>query len=179
MKKILITGANSYIGSSFERYVKQWPNEYGVDVVDMMGGGWRKKDFGQYDAVFHVAGIAHSDIEGISEERKRVYYAVNTDLAIETGTKAKRDGVGQFVFMSSMVVFGDSAPIGKEKMITRETKPNPTNFYGDSKLKAEEGLLRLADERFKVVILRPPMIYVTVKPRRTSNTISGGPLHSL
>ncbi len=159
MKRILVTGANSYIGSSFERYVKQWPNEYVVDVVDMVGDGWRAADFSRYDTVFHVAGIAHSDIEGISEERKHVYYAVNTDLAIETGQKAKREGVGQFIFMSSMVIFGASAPIGKEKIITRDTMPNPRNFYGDSKLKAEEGLLRLADERFKVVILRPPMIY--------------------
>ena len=36
MKKILITGANSYLGSSFERYLEQWPERYQVDTVDML-----------------------------------------------------------------------------------------------------------------------------------------------
>ena len=61
MKRILITGANSYIGMSFARYLEQWPDSYCVDTVDMIGGSWREYDFSGYDAVYHVAGIAHSD----------------------------------------------------------------------------------------------------------------------
>ena len=61
--------------------------------------------------------------------------------------------------MSSAIVYGDSAPIGKPKRITRDTPVAPANFYGDSKVQAENGLLKLADESFHVVILRPPMIY--------------------
>ena len=61
MKKILITGANSYIGTSFEKYTLQWPEEYLVDTVDMLNGTWREKSFVGYDVIFHVAGIAHSD----------------------------------------------------------------------------------------------------------------------
>ncbi len=159
MKKILITGANSYIGMSFEKYMQQWPDQYQVDTVDMIDGTWREKDFSGYDCVYHVAGIAHSDSGKISPEKAKLYYAVNTDLTIETAKKAKAEGVKQFIFMSSAIVYGESAPIGKRKVITRDTPVSPANSYGDSKVQAENGILPLNDDSFKVVILRPPMIY--------------------
>ena len=158
MKKVLITGANSYIGTSFENYVMQC-HDYQIDTVDMIDSTWRDKSFSEYNSVFHVAGIAHSDTGRVSEERKQFYYQINTDLTIETAKKAKADGVGQFIFMSSAIVYGDSAPIGKPKRITRDTPVAPANFYGDSKVQAERGIQTLADDTFKVVILRPPMIY--------------------
>lgn len=159
MKRILITGANSYIGMSFEMYMAQWPEKYQVDTVDMIDGTWRQKDFSGYDAVFHVAGIAHSDSGKISPEKAKLYYAVNTDLTVETAKKAKAEGVKQFIFMSSAIVYGESAPIGKTKVITKDTPVSPANSYGDSKVQAEKGILLLNDDSFKVVILRPPMIY--------------------
>ena len=160
MKKILITGAGSYIGCSFETYLQaHYPADYTVDTVDMLDGSWRERSFAGYDAVFHVAGIAHSDNGKISAEKAKLYYAVNTDLTVETAQKAKDDGVGQFVFMSSAIVYGESAPIGKTKHITRETPTSPANCYGDSKVQAENGILPLQDEGFNVVVLRPPMIY--------------------
>lgn len=160
MKKILITGAGSYIGTSFEKYIKEnYPDGYVLDTVDMIDGGWREKDFSGYDAIFHVAGIAHSDNGKISAEKEKLYYTVNTDLTIETAKKAKADGARQFIFMSSAIVYGESAPIGKTKLITEDTPVSPANCYGDSKVRAENGILPLNDENFKVVILRPPMIY--------------------
>lgn len=159
MKKILITGANSYIGVFFENYLKQWSDQYQVDTVDMIDGTWRKKNFSAYDTIFHVAGIAHADTGHVSEERKAFYYKINTNLTVETAKKAKADGVRQFIFMSSAIVYGDSAPIGKTKTITKEAVPSPANFYGDSKLQAENGILPLQSENFNVVVLRPPMIY--------------------
>ncbi len=160
MKKILITGANSYIGMSFEQYAKEhYADEFEIDTVDMIDGTWRQKDFSSYDAVFHVAGIAHADVGNVSEEVKAKYYAINTDLAIETCKKAKREGVKQFVFMSSMIIYGDSAPLGKLKRITKDTEPSPANFYGDSKWQADKGVRELADENYTVTVLRPPMIY--------------------
>lgn len=159
MKKILITGANSYIGTSFEKYMAQFDDEYVVDTVDMIGDAWRSKDFSEYDTVFHVAGIAHSDNGKISKEKEKLYYAVNTDLTVETAKKAKAEGVKQFIFMSSAIVYGNSAPIGKGKRITKDTPVRPANCYGDSKVQAENGLRKLDDDDFKVVILRPPMIY--------------------
>lgn len=159
MKKILITGAGSYIGTSFEKYMKQWPDKYQVDTVDMIGDGWIKYDFSGYDTVYHVAGIAHSDNGKISKEKAKLYYEVNTKLTIRTAMKAKKSGVKQFIFMSSAIVYGDSAPIGKKRIITKDAPVSPANCYGDSKARAERGLKKLEDENFKVVILRPPMIY--------------------
>lgn len=159
MKKILITGANSFIGTSFENHLKNLSDDYSVDTVDMIDGTWREKDFSGYDCVYHVAGLAHSDVGKVDDERKALYYKVNTDLTVEVAKKAKAEGVGQFVFMSSAIVYGDSAPIGKTKIIDKDTPVNPANFYGDSKVQAEKGIIPLDDENFKIVILRPPMIY--------------------
>ena len=77
MKKILITGADSYIGTSVEKWLGrlEFSGRYQVDTVDMRGNGWKEKNFSGYDAVFHVAGIAHADIGKITEDQKRLYYA--------------------------------------------------------------------------------------------------------
>lgn len=159
MKKVLITGAGSYIGTSFARYLARWPEAYQVDTLDMLDGSWRNTSFAGYDAVYHVAGIAHSDSGPISPEKAKLYYRVNTDLAVETARKAKHDGAKQFIFMSSAIVYGESTPVGLERVITAETVPAPANAYGDSKLQAEKGILPLQDDTFRVVILRPPMVY--------------------
>lgn len=159
MKRVLITGANSYIGVSVEQWLKQWENEYEVDTLDMQSAEWKKYDFFKYDCVFHVAGIAHADVGNVSEETKQLYYKVNTELTEMVAKKAKNTGVKQFIFMSSIIVYGDNQSVRKKRIITRDTPLSPANFYGDSKAKAEERLQNLIDERFKVVILRPPMIY--------------------
>ena len=160
MKKILITGSNSYIGKNFENYAAEhYQDQFSIDTVDMKNDNWRKKDFSEYDVVYHVAGIAHADVGNVSDEMKEKYYTINTDLAIETAAKAKRQGVKQFILMSSAIIYGDSAPYGKQKRITHETKPSPANFYGDSKWQADKGVRELADEKFAVAVIRPPMIY--------------------
>ena len=158
--KVLITGANSYIGTSFEKYVDyNYPECFDIETIDMIDGTWKNHDFSKYDIIFHVAGLAHTDVGNVSKEVKDKYYAVNRDLAIETAKKAKSDKVKQFVFMSSAIIYGDSAPYGKTKRITIDTKPRPTNFYGDSKWQADKAVRRLADDSFTVTVLRPPMIY--------------------
>ena len=159
MKRVLITGAGSYVGTSVQNYLNQFPDKYSVSVIDMIDGSWRNADFSTYDTVYHVAGLAHSDVGKVTEEIKSKYYAVNTDLAIETAKKAKSEGVKQFIFMSSAIVYGDSAPIGKEKIITRDTPCTPANFYGDSKVQAENGIMPLNEDGFRVAVLRCPMIY--------------------
>lgn len=151
MKKILITGANSYIGSSFEKWVAQWPDKYIVDTVDMIDGSWKGKDFSGYDVVFHVAGIVH-----IKETKRnqKLYYKVNRDLAYETAQKAKLEKVSQFIFLSTMSVYGIESGV-----ITRNSSPNPKSAYGKSKFEAEELLKEMTDDNFKIVILRAPIVY--------------------
>ena len=152
MKKILITGANSYIGTSFEKYINEnHPNDYTIDTVDMIDGSWRSKSFAGYDAVFHVAGIAH---QKETKENAHLYYEVNRDLAVETAKKAKNDGVRQFIFLSSMSVYGLNTGV-----ITKDTVPNPKSNYGKSKWEAEKKISELGTTSFCISILRPPMVY--------------------
>ncbi len=159
MKKILITGAGSYVGVSVENYLGKWPESYQVDTVDMIDGTWKEKSFRGYDAVFHVAGIVHRESTKNDPAQAELYDRVNARLPVEVAEKAKAEGVRQFLFMSSASVYGLTAPMGKVVMITRDTPLNPNENYGISKAKAEKGLETVADETFKVAILRPPMIY--------------------
>lgn len=154
MKKILITGKNSYIGTSLENWLMREPNQYKVETVDMKDGPWKEKHFSEYDVVFHVAGIAHVSSD---PKMRDLYYKVNRDLTIETAEKAKAEGVEQFIFMSSIIVYGDSN--SSKRIIDRNTEPTPSNFYGKSKLQAEEGIKHLESDDFKIVVVRPPMIY--------------------
>lgn len=160
MINVLITGANSYIGTSFERWISEkYSSEINVSTLDMLDSSWRDRDFSQYDCIFHVAGIAHADIGNVSDEVKCKYYSVNCNLALETAEKARDEGVRQFIFMSSAIIYGDSSPFGRKKVITAETEPSPANFYGDSKWQADRRLRELETDSFKVAVLRPPMIY--------------------
>ena len=154
-KKILITGKGSYIGESVEQWLLKDRDQYEVDTLDMLNNSWRDKDFSEYDVIFHVAGIAHADVGAITEEQKELYYKVNTELTLEVAEKAKRSNVKQFIFMSSMIVYSGC----KERIITFSTEPKPLNFYGDSKLQADKKLQEMVTDGFKVVVLRPPMIY--------------------
>lgn len=157
MKSILITGANSFVGTSIEKWLSKWPNEYKVDTVDTMNDVWKKADFTKYDVVFHVAGIAHVDPK---PEMAPLYYKVNRDLTVEIATQAKSSGVKQFIFMSSMIVYHASKSL-EGTVIDGATLPAPNDFYGDSKLQAEQGLHKLMCHNFHVAILRPCMIYGT------------------
>lgn len=154
--KVLITGKNSYIGKSVHTWLSQWPNDYVVDFVGTRNNEWKELDFSEFDVVVHVAGIAHQDTKAFQEA---LYYSVNRDLTIAIADKAESEGVKQFIFLSSMIVYGASSDLGKEKLITQETEPNPVNFYGKSKLQAEETILMMQSENFNVVVIRPPMIY--------------------
>ena len=155
MKKVLITGAGSYVGESVRRYILSTSSDFEIDAVDTMNDAWKEAEFSKYDVVYHVAGIAHVNADPKMEP---LYYKVNRDLTIEVARAAKAAGVKQFIFMSSQIVFHESQSL-KTEVLTSETKENPNGFYGDSKLQAELGIKPLEDENFKVCILRPCMIY--------------------
>lgn len=151
MKKIVVTGAGSYVGESFKQFMEQWSDCYVIETVDMLNNRWHEKDFSMYDVVCHVAGIVHTKE---TKENAHLYYEINRDLSIEVAKKAKEEGVKQFVFLSTMSVYGKETGI-----ITKETQPRPKSNYGKSKLEAEKGLIQLQTDSFKVTILRPPMVY--------------------
>ena len=153
-KSILITGSGSYVGTNLIEWLNQQPGKYEIEELSVRGEEWKKRDFSKFDSVFHVAGIAHVSTDPKMEEQ---YYKVNRDLTIEVAEHAKSNGVKQFIFMSSIIVYGDSS--SDKRVIDWSTMPKPSNFYGNSKLQAEEGIKLLEGENFKVAIIRPPMIY--------------------
>ena len=151
MTKILITGLHSYTGQVFTQHLLRFPDKYQTSAISLRNDSWQSESFRGFDAVFHVAGIAHDSTRSADKE---AYYRVNSQLAFDAARKAKTDGVRQFIFMSSSIVYGSA------QFITRDTPLNPTSFYGDSKVKAEEMLQTLHDdEGFRVCILRCPMVY--------------------
>ena len=151
MKKILITGADSYIGTSFDNWCGLYPDQYEVSTLDVKDSCWCANSFKGYDVVFHVAGIAHVTS---NTKQKELYHSINCELAYETARKAKNDGVKQFIFMSSIKVYGEHS-----EFITKETIPEADSIYGESKLQAEIKLKTLESDGFKIVIIRAPMIY--------------------
>lgn len=159
-KRVLITGVNSYIGTSLKAYAaEKYSGNFEMDTISMVDGSWRTRSFVGYDAVFHVAGISQVDSGRLSRKEIQTYYAVNRDLAVAAAEKAKAEGVGQFVFMSSIVIYGDSARFGQTKMVTGDTRPNPANVYGDAKWQADQKIRSLADEQFRTAVVRSPMVY--------------------
>lgn len=176
MKKVLILGVNSYIGTSFQNYVeKNYPEEFCVDKASLRGDAWKTMDWSVYDSILNVTGKAHADIGSLTEQEKAEYYEVNCELACEAYKKAIADGAAQYIYLSSIIVYGDSSNSKKPVIITKDTKPSPSNFYGDSKWKAEQKLERIFETeggktgqsmpyagvngRTRLAIIRPPMIY--------------------
>ncbi len=150
MSNILITGISSYIGGSFAAYLREH-TAHTVEGISLRDSAWRDRSFACYDTVFHAVGLTHVRE---TPQNAPAYFAVNRDLTLEVARKAKAEDVRQFIYMSSMSVYGVD-----EGVITPATRPAPVSNYGRSKLEAETGLRRLEDEHFKVCILRPPMVY--------------------
>ena len=149
MKRILILGANSYIGTALKAYLKDGP--YDVTAMSVRDNQWHSTSFAGFDTVVHVAAIVH---QHETPEMEHLYFQVNRDLAVQAAKKAKADHVTQFIFLSTMSVYGLDTGI-----ITPDTQPCPVSFYGKSKLAAEELILQEASESFHVCILRSPMVY--------------------
>ena len=154
MKKIVITGKNSYIGTNIKNRLLQNAGEFSVDEVDVETTEWENYDFSGTDTVVHVAGIVHRpDITDWN-----IYEKVNITLANNIAGKAKATGVKQFIFFSTMAVFGVRKRLSTN-VIDENTPKNPTGMYGKSKLIAEEKLLSMQGDDFKVCVVRPPNVY--------------------
>lgn len=159
MKRILIIGSHSYLGTALASYLSQWPEAYHAESLSVRDGAWKNVSFQGYDAVYHTAALVHQERSKSDPALKNTYLQINTRLPVEVAQKAKEAGVSQFIFLSTMAVYGLTAPFGKTVTVTKDTPLAPKDLYGLSKAQAEEGLLSLADSTFQVAILRPPMIY--------------------
>lgn len=150
---VLIIGKNSYIGCHIDNWLtaKGW----NVEQLDVLTEDWRSCDYSLYDAVVHVAALVHRP----KCKDWELYKQVNTDMPIEIASMAKSQGVKTYIFFSTMGVYG----IGKKLVVNMIDDHTPLSFnntmYGKSKLLAEVGLQKMQDNKFNIVIVRPPSVY--------------------
>lgn len=149
---ILIIGKNSYIGNHIDECLTNHGHQ--VKQLDVLTVEWKTYDYSPYDTIVHVAGIVHQP----KCQDWGLYKRVNTDMPIAIATMAKEQGVKQYVFFSTMGVYGVEKKL-VPNVIDSGTPLCPDGMYGKSKLMAEEGLWQLQDESFNVVIVRPPSVY--------------------
>ncbi|WP_152055246.1 NAD-dependent epimerase/dehydratase family protein [Aliarcobacter butzleri] len=147
MKKLLITGSNGFVGNYF---INNYKSKYNIKTFSFLKDDINSLDCSDVDVVFHLSALVHQMGGASSEEYERV----NVIQTLQLAKKAKESGIKQFIFMSTVAVYGEE----KEKL-DENTICNPITPYGKSKLEAEKELLKLNDDSFIVSIIRPPMIY--------------------
>lgn len=148
MKKLLITGSNGFVGNYF---INKYKNKYEIKTFSFLKDDINSLDCSDIDVVFHLSALVHQ-MDGASCEE---YERVNVIQTLQLAKKAKENGVKQFVFMSTVKVYGEET----NSKYTENTVCNPEDDYGKSKLKAEQELQKLEDENFKISIIRTPIVY--------------------
>ncbi len=148
MKKLLITGSSGFVGKYF---IKKYKDNYEIKTFSFLKDDINSLDCSDVDVVFHLSALVHQMGGASCEEYERV----NVTQTLQLAKKAKESGVKQFVFMSTVKVYGEET----ESVYTEDSICSPEDEYGKSKLKAEVELLKLEDENFKVSIIRTPIIY--------------------
>lgn len=171
MIRILITGANGFVGSSLcdalvtsthqviacARSQTDWGNGQQVLVPIVDGETDWKKHLVDRDTVIHLAARVHIMREALANPLV-AYRETNVEGTLNLARQAAQAGVKRFIFISSIKVNGEQAPAGRP--FTAFDVPNPQDPYGISKYEAEQGLLALAEETgMEVVIIRPPLVY--------------------
>jgi UDP-glucose 4-epimerase len=164
---VLVTGASGFVGRhvapalaregwSVRRAVR---SPEGLDdevVIETIGPetDWQAALEG-VDAVVHLAARVHHKHE---EHAVQLYRNVNIAGTLHLARCAATAGVGQFIFVSTVLVHGRSnegrAPFNEDDILT------PRGLYGMSKAAAEAGLRTLArDSAMKISVIRPPLVY--------------------
>jgi UDP-glucose 4-epimerase len=147
--KILITGKNSFVGRNFIKYSRFRD----TDEISLFENKPEDIDFSKYDVVIHLVAIVHQK-KTIPENQ---YFIINRDLCLKVAELAKNAGVKQFIFLSTVKVYGKfisgSEPWNEKSLCI------PEDAYGKSKYEAEVALRKLSDENFTVSIIRTPLVY--------------------
>ncbi len=157
--KILITGSNGYLGSSF---INQFKDKYIFEKFSLINQKIEDIKFDNINIVLHCAALVHQKIEYSYKK----YHEINVEYPVKLAKIAKQNGVKQFVFISTIAVYGEN-----EELLNENTSCNPITPYGKSKLEAEKELLKLNDGDFIVSIVRPPMIYGKNAPGNIDNLV--------
>jgi nucleoside-diphosphate-sugar epimerase len=149
MARILITGTHSFVGRNIINY-SQFKD---VEEISLFENSPEDIDFGKYDVIIHLVAIVHQT-KAISAEE---YFQINKDLCIRVAKNAKKAHVGQFIFLSTVKVYGLYQP-GSEPW-NEYSECHPVDSYGQSKYEAEKELKKLEDPNFIISIIRTPLVY--------------------
>jgi nucleoside-diphosphate-sugar epimerase len=164
--KVLITGANGYIGSrcvdafarsgwdvlAATRNFKRFTAAKSVLVETIDGSSNWAEHLVNVDTVIHLAGVAHQP-----KAEPSSYFRVNVDGTRRLVYQAVEAGVRRFIFVSSIAVYGHVSSI---KMLNDYTKLNPVEPYGHSKAQAEEIIAKAClGNEMTWTVLRPPLVY--------------------
>lgn len=148
--KILLTGATGFIG---KRFVEMNHERFDIRTVSFQNVDCACGiDFYEITAVVHLAGIAHQ----MTKIDDQIYFDINHKKTLELAREAKALGVQHFVFASTVKVYGEETA---DAPLDEHSPTLPNDAYGKSKLAAEQDLLKLADEKFTVSIVRLPLVY--------------------
>lgn len=153
--KVLIVGKNSYIAQRTGTWFAKKPVPAEVEFISVRDDSWRQKNLTGFDAVIYTAAIVHRR-DAVPEE---IYDAVNAQQPFAFAQTAKAAGVKQFVFLSTMGVYGQDKRLPAGNIVDENTPLKPFPGYGSSKLKGERLLQSLQDESFHVSIIRPANVY--------------------
>lgn len=154
MRNVIITGQNGYIANQTKKELEA--AGYSVQMLSLRTEAWKQVDFSDVDTVVHCAALVHKSEK---EHSLKEYRAVNTELTAALAEKAKAEGVSQFVFFSTIAVYGTGSSCVREIRITSDLPCVPKRKYAITKYEAEQLLRKMEDPGFRVAILRPPFIY--------------------
>lgn len=169
--KVLITGANGFIGQAlcktlhFEGFdlccaVRAKDYRFAdhcqtINVGDIGADTDWSKALKGIDAVIHLAGHAHIP-SGSQTDTLDIFRKVNVEGTARLAQMAAQAGVKRFIFISSVKVNGE----GTDHPYTENDLPKPEDAYGISKYQAETALTKIAgDTGLKYTILRLPLVY--------------------
>lgn len=172
-RNVLVIGGAGYIGSALlpkllaqgcrvrvlDRFLfgnKPIERLVGHSRLELVEGDFRHVDkvveaMQGMDAVVHLGAIVGDPASALDEQ---VTVAVNLTATQMIAQVAKACGVSRFIFASTCSVYGAS-----DDLLDEQSKVKPISLYGRTKLAAEQGLLRMADEHFAPTVLRFATIY--------------------
>jgi len=149
--KVLITGIKGFVATNLSKFFTSEGVYY--QAISLRGGWHNQVSLDDFDAVIHLAGLAH-DLNSKSLEED--YYNVNSELTKQLYEAYINSSATKFIFLSSVKAAADSV-IGILKEVDAA---NPNTIYGKSKLKAERAILDASLNSEKTYyILRPCMIH--------------------
>lgn len=153
-KTLMITGASGFIGTNF---IERYKDKYNMVPVDLLKIKPEEIEFKNVDTVLHLAALVHQ-MNGAPREK---YFEINTELTRKIAEAAKKNKVKQFVFYSTVKVYGYDGDLYNHNFVLNEySKCNPVNDpYGESKWEAEKILSEIESDNFIVSVIRPPMVY--------------------